>query len=497
MQTKLTSLLTMKIDERKFKQVHGYQEGKDVLDGSSLAKAADYKKTVLKSFTAIDQNQIKDRFRTPGDFYVTRKYDGEYGIIFYEDGQTVTVNRSGRTRRGIPCIEEAGRLIAAAGIRQGIFPAEIYVEAEYKTRVNDLISALAHEEKIGTLRLAVFDILEIDGRPFDRRYYTDVWSRLHGIFGGGTLCHEVDFRIARTSGDIEDLWVQWVDRENSEGLVVHTPFVSYKIKPRHYFDAVVIAYGEGSGVEAGQVRRMLFAFMPGPDRYQIMSRVGSGLTEKLRKGLFRFFSGKDVPNPVIGINPKWNDLIFVRPELVIEVAVEEVVTEMASGEKTNYLLSFDGTGYRLEGIVPGYRTYTPVFIRLREDKSPDEHDAGTGQVERYLSTRGGETDRPAKSELLLRDVLSKGGRKPSRRSFVIWRRGDEYVLLVSSSDERAVQRELFRSGRFYPLFNLYQSEVTTSMPEGYKREQDKLITTDSCIETMQSESAEELEEEYV
>ncbi|MCC8036117.1 MAG: hypothetical protein LIO77_09350 [Rikenellaceae bacterium] len=362
------------------------------------------------------------------------------------------------------------------------------MEADYKTRVNDLISALAHEERIGTLRLAVFDILEVDGQPFRKSSYTETWEKIKDIFGGGHLCHPVDFRLVRSGGEILELWRQWVDRENSEGLIVHTRTrMSYKIKPRHFVDAVVIAYGEGSGVGKGQVRRMLFAFMPGPGQYQIMSRVGSGLNEKLRKELFRFFRGKEVPNPVTGINPKWNDLVFVRPELVIEVAVEEVVTELASGEKTNYLLSFDGNSYQLEGIVPGYRTYTPVFIRLREDKSADEHDAGTGQVERYLNAQREEPERPKKSEVLLRDVFTKEDRSFSKRTFIIWKTGDLFVLLDSFRSGGKTTRELISSTDFFSLLRMYENLVGDIVNSGYCRDSTQLIMSDTCMEIMNME----------
>ncbi len=117
----------MRLNENKFKKVHGYEEGKvDTLDPESADIALGYKKNVLKNFISISQHEILDRLRG-NEYFVTRKYDGEYAIIFYDNGQCVTVNRSGRTRRGIPCIEEAAELIRSAGITQGIFPAEIYV----------------------------------------------------------------------------------------------------------------------------------------------------------------------------------------------------------------------------------------------------------------------------------------------------------------------------------------------------------------------------------
>ncbi|MCC8036118.1 MAG: hypothetical protein LIO77_09355 [Rikenellaceae bacterium] len=86
----------MKIDIGRFKKVHGYEEGKDVLDSASLNKAADYKKNVLKNFTAIDQNQITERFRD-GEYFVSRKYDGGLPLSFIRTGR-----RLRSTARDVP-----------------------------------------------------------------------------------------------------------------------------------------------------------------------------------------------------------------------------------------------------------------------------------------------------------------------------------------------------------------------------------------------------------
>ena len=181
----------MKIDDGRMRAMHGYEEGKiDAVDTASSSLALSYKKDFLKHFIPITRQQIGRRL-TGNRYYVTRKYDGEYAIIFHDGGQTVTINRSGRVRRGIPCIEEAGRLLDAAGIRQAVVPAEIYVEAgQGRGRLNALLSALADRRRIGSLRLAVFDLLETDGKPV-RGSYGEIWKRLEGIFSGGKLVHPV------------------------------------------------------------------------------------------------------------------------------------------------------------------------------------------------------------------------------------------------------------------------------------------------------------------
>lgn len=115
----------MKLYEDRLKAMHGYEEGRvNAVDPETSGKALAYKKDFLKHFIPIDQRQIETRLA--GDrFYVTRKYDGEYAMIVFDRGTTVTINRSGRVRRGIPCIEEAGRLIAAAGIREDVRSGDI------------------------------------------------------------------------------------------------------------------------------------------------------------------------------------------------------------------------------------------------------------------------------------------------------------------------------------------------------------------------------------
>ena len=145
----------MKLNEDKLKGRNGYLEGKsDAIDRQSAAKAAAYKKDFLKKFIAISPQQIDSRL---GDtvYWVTRKYDGEFADIFYENGKAFIVNRSGRVRTGIPCIDEAAAILKKNGVKQAVVPAEIYVyDEKKKTRVNDLVNAVADENKIGTLRLA-------------------------------------------------------------------------------------------------------------------------------------------------------------------------------------------------------------------------------------------------------------------------------------------------------------------------------------------------------
>lgn len=447
----------MKLYEEKLKATHGYEEGRvDGVDPDSSSKALAYKKDFLKHIIPLDARQVERRLA--GDrFYVTRKYDGEYAFIIHDGEQTVTVNRSGRVRRGIPCIEEAGRLLDAAGIREAMLGAEIYAQPEGRRgRVNDLLAALADKRRIGTLHLAVFDLVELDGKPW-RGGYAQAWEKLHEVFGGGELVREVDMQIAKSPAGILAIYEKWVTAEKSEGVVVRSdlPFV-YKIKPRHSIDAVVVGFSEGAGAEKGQVRSLLLALMPAEGRYQVVGRVGSGLTEEVRELLFDRLSRHVLPSEFIETDANLVAFRMTRPDTVIELTVGDLLYETEAGPKMNTLLEIEGGAYRIAGTVEGVKFIAPVFVRIRTDKKADAGDVRLAQIERFTSPYApmplAQTPPPAElpeSRLLFREVYLKTiGEKTMLQKYMVWKTNKEqtgdypaYVLYVVN----------FSSGRMEPL----------------------------------------------
>lgn len=442
-------------DER-LKPLHGYEEGRaDSIDPDSSAKALSYKKDFLKRFIPLDARQIENRLA--GDrFYVTRKYDGEYAFIIHDHGQTVTVNRSGRVRRGIPCIEEAGRLLDAAGVAEGMFGAEIYAVRNGKRgRLKDLLSALADSKRTGTLHLAVFDLVELDARPW-RGSYDRTWNELHALFCGGELVREVDMETVGSPAAVLAVYDKWVVREKSEGLVVRTdlPFV-YKIKPRHTIDAVVVGFSEGAGAEKGQARSLLLALMPAAGRYQVVGRVGSGMVEEVRELLFDRLSKQVLPSEYIETDANLVAFRMVRPDTVIELTVGDLLYETEAGPKMNPLLEIADDTYRIVGSVEGLKFLAPVFVRIRTDKRADAADVRLTQIERFATADAPPLPQvvPAaelpKSKLLFRDVYMKTiGRKTMIQKYMVWKTNKEhtgdfpaYVLYVAN----------FSPGRLEPL----------------------------------------------
>lgn len=478
----------MKLYEDRLKAMHGYEEGRvDSIDPDSSSKALAYKKDFLKHIVPLDARQAMRRLA--GDrFYVTRKYDGEYAFIIHDRGQTVTVNRSGRVRRGIPCIEEAGRLLDAAGIREAMLGAEIYVEPlGRRGRVNDLLAALADKKRIGTLRLAVFDLVELDGKPWRGRY-AQAWEKLHEVFGRGELVREVDMQVAKSPAGVVDIYERWVTQEKSEGVVVRSdlPFV-FKIKPRHSIDAVVVGFSEGAGAEKGQVRSLLLALMPREGRYQVTGRVGSGLVEEVRELLFERLSRHVLPSEFIETDANLVAFRMVRPDTVVEVTVGDLLYETEAGAKMNTLLEIDNGTYRIAGTVEGVKFIAPVFVRIRTDKKADAGDVRLAQIERFASpyepAPAAGAPPPAAlpaSKLLFRDVYMKTvGEKVMLQKYMVWKTNKEhtgdypayvlYVMNFSSQRQEPLQRDVDVSDSPVQIKELLKRAMEKNLKGGWRK----------------------------
>lgn len=477
----------MKIYKDKLKKRNGYWEGmSDAIDKTSAAKAAAYKKDFLKKFIAISPQQIDKRL---GDtmYWVTRKYDGEYANLFYENGQAVILNRSGRVRSGLPCIDEAIKVLQKYGIRQAVIPSELYVfDEKKKTRVNDLVNALADEKKIGTLRLACYDILEMDGKEYKPDSYGEVLEELDKILKGGKLIHPVDWTVAKNNSEVKKLFAQWVEKEASEGLVVRSemPFV-WKIKPRHNIDAVVIGFTEGTGDAKGQVRTMLLALMPEEGKYQVVTRVGGGMTEKQKRELFTYFSPRVMPSEFIETDSNHVAFRMVEPDKVIEFSVNDVRWESPDGLIENPLLEIVEGEYRLSDTVNGISFVAPIIERFRDDKTADAGDVRLSQIESISSFEPEELGKMPipklrNSEVLFREVYRKNiGEKVMVLKFTGWKTNKEktgewpaYVLHTtnfSSNRQQHLTRDVEITDDYDQLLELHNKAVESNVKKGWTK----------------------------
>lgn len=488
----------MKLQVDKLKKMKGYEEGKgDAIDEGTLAIALSYKKNFLKEFIPIGPDQIGGKLGD-GNYFVTRKYDGEFATIVYDRGVAITINRSGRVRRGIPCIREAAELLAAAGVEEAVVPAEIYVyDRDKRTRTQDLLHALSKRGDVSRLRLAVFDLLELDDEPYRPQSYLQTWEKLVEIFGNGKMVRPVEMERAFSAAEVETIYREWVEEGTAEGLVVRgeLPFV-FKIKPRHSLDAVVVGFTEGTGDQQGMVRTFLVALMPHAGVYQVVGRVGGGMKEALREKMFRELSELVVPSDFIDTDSNFVAFRMVQPVRVMEFSVRDVIYETPNGAVYNNQLVLDEGRYRLHATVTGLSLIAPVFERFRQDKEPNDIDARLSQIEEFSSFEPEEIVsvpqlETASSELLLRSVYRKRiGSKSMLQKYLVWKTNKQqtgefpayvlYYLNYSSQRQEPLQREVRVSASEGQIMELYERMLEKNIKQGWVKASESLQSVKSA-----------------
>ena len=271
----------MNIDLSKMLEINGYLQGKlDCVDQTIRELPFDYKKRLSQRFNAIDTTQINSKV-TGKLFYVSRKMDGHFQLVFFNGKEAFMIGRNGTVRANLPCLAELAHTLVEKKVASLIAAAELYKKKDNeRSRVYDVIAALSHEQSVNTLALAVFDLIHLNGKQYQFVSYEETYNMMTNILPAAGLCHVVETEIAKSKKGISKICNNWVEIEGAEGLVIRCemPFL-YKVKPKHTFDCVVVGYTEGINEHKGKVKSLLFGLMRDEGIYQIIGKVGTNFSE--------------------------------------------------------------------------------------------------------------------------------------------------------------------------------------------------------------------------
>jgi hypothetical protein len=454
----------MTVDKGKLDNSKGYWEGdSDAVDKETVELAASYKKDVCKNYISINPAQIDERLGG-ASYYVTRKYDGELAVLFWNGSDCFALNSGGRIRMGLPCIEEAAKLFKASGLTQAVIPSELYIDEEKeRSRVFEVLAALADKSLHGKLHLALFDIVSLDGKLFKAASYGDIHKKLAEICGTSALVQPVRCETADSKNQVKALFAKWVDEEGSEGLVVRSELpMIYKVKNRYSMDAVVVGFSEGTGDTKGQIRTLLVALIGEDGSFQVIGRCGNGLGDDLKRELFPKLLDMKIESKYIETDSNHVAFHMIRPELVIELTINDVLFETSSGPILNPRLEIRNNVYHRAGAAAGVSVVFPIFSRFREDKSVTPQDVRFSQVNEigynpYAETvkSGGEL---AKSEPVRREVYKKTlGSKLMVQKFLVWKTNKEKVPGASG-------------GAAYPAYVFFYTNFSSERTEPLQSE---------------------------
>lgn len=411
-------MIPIDIPRSKLKTKKGdYAVGKagDLADPAFHLRSQEYKRNLSLGMRALSGQDI-GKIPKAKNLYVTRKYDGEFELFGFDGEKLVSVNPGGTVRVGLPCYEEAEKLLKKAKVRSCLFAGEIYVRSDETSalRIHQTIRILRtpqSEADMERLGLAAFDILEVDGKPPGK--VADIFSTLKRWFGKGKLVHPAEHVVASKVETVFEKFADWVIGEGSEGIVVRSDSSgNFKIKARHNLDVAIIGFSEGTERRKGMLHDLLVAVVRKDGTYHELARVGGGFTDDDRRRFVKDLSKRIVPSDYVAVNNDYVAYEMIKPGPVMEISCLDMITERARGGPVNRMvLKWDGKRYNALSRMPLVSVISPQYIRIRDDKEAGPEDTSIRQITELATVP--EVEAPAESrtgkpsELLDRQVYVK------------------------------------------------------------------------------------------
>jgi ATP dependent DNA ligase domain/ATP dependent DNA ligase C terminal region len=397
--------------------------------------AQDYRRHTASRMIPLDASDIRKRFPA-SKYHVSLKVDGEFDILVYAEGQALLVNPGGTVRVGLPLLNEAVKLLQKAGIKKAILAGELhYLRPDGKrARVHDVSRVArqpASQAEVDRLAFAAFDIIQLDGKPFQMPH-SAMWKHLADWLEGGKTCAVVESVEIDDAAGIDEQFRGWVD-SGAEGIVVKSEEVgTFKVKPRHTLDVVVIGFTEGTDDRRGMIHDLLLAVMRADGCLQVLGHVGGGFSNDDRMAFLSDLKDMIVESDYVEVNDQVA-YHMVRPEWIVEISVLDIFSQTTRGTSINKMaLHWNAAAQRYENVrrLPLCGLISPQFVRKREDKRYTQQDIRLSQLTDIVEI--GLTDRDArklelpKSEILKREVYTKVLKGATMvRKLLLWRTNKE------------------------------------------------------------------------
>jgi len=379
-------------------------------------KAQEYRRNLAARMMALDKASAKEKLPAC-DYFVSRKIDGEFTLLLIDGKECCSVNPGGVVRSGLPFMQEAVELLGKSSHKQILLAGELYVgRTDRRPRVHD-VSRVARQpqsqDDLNQLHLAVFDILDLDGKPAPA-VYAEVFKKLEAIFKNGSKIHPVETTRAKSVDDVMKLFDKWVDGDGAEGVVCRSDSAGqFKIKPRISLDVAVLGFTEGVDDRAGMLHDMLVGLMRQDNSFHILGRVGGGFSDDQRRDWLSDLKDMSAQSDYAEVN----DAVayqMVRPEWVIEISCLDLIGQTTRGSSIDRMvLGYDTPKNLYEGIrrLPLASPISPNFVRRRADKTIRHDDLRLRQVSDVIEVPMMDRDARQltlpKTEMLKREVFTK------------------------------------------------------------------------------------------
>ena len=396
-----------------------YAAGKStaLADAGMLLKAQDYRRGLSARMQALDKVSVKKGLPAC-DYFASRKIDGEFNLLLIDGKQCYSINPGGTVRTGLPFMAEAIELLSKTSHKQMLVAGELFfARTDRRPRVHD-VSRVARQPQsqaeVDQLQFAVFDIVEIDGKPAPATY-AEVFKKIEAVFKKGDRIHAVETVRTKTADDVMKLFAKWVEEEGAEGVVARSDTSGqYKIKPRISLDVAVLGFTEGTEERVGMIHDLLVGLMREDGTLHVLGRVGGGFTDEERRSFLSDLKDMVVESDYAEISDHSLAYQMVKPSWVIEMSCLDLINQNTRGQSIDRMvLNFDKKANCYKSIrrLPLASPISPVYQRRRDDKSIVPNDLRLNQVNDVVEVPMMDRDARQlslpKSELLKREVFTK------------------------------------------------------------------------------------------
>jgi len=356
-----------------------------------------YKRKIAQRFIFQREEEINDI--SGNEFIVSIKRDGIFAGLYYnrnEEGKKSFFINS-PTRRvymGLPINKEIEKDLEEKNIEKCLLIGELIATKsgnfEERCRVYTFTKYSRKPEsnqQLERIGFKIIDILQLNSEDLRKQPYQKRLNLLKSNFSRtkGRFSRIETKEIKKESlGNyyqnvmkIKDGW-QW------EGIIARTNEFGYKIKTIKSVDCVIVGYVSGvagSKITKTQVASVLTALRYKDGSYQILTRVGVGLSEMERKKLYNILKPLSIEKRFeFGYTTRGGRVYkMVKPRVIAEIEYFDLLEENTDGKKIlQNILEYNKKSeeWKIINRKPFPKLIFPKFKDknpIREDKDPDDY----------------------------------------------------------------------------------------------------------------------------